>query len=131
MRQPPLVYVAGPYTGRSTHDASGYHAIDRHIGIAREACAWLINHGLYFFSPHLNSAHFEVITPSVPPATWYDLDQRILEACDVMLVVEGWRESSGTLKEIAFCKDRGIPVYFMEEKEDREAILKLRKGTDQ
>lgn len=118
----PLVYVAGPYTGK-THDADAYHAIDYNIGVAREAAAWLVKNGLYFFCPHLNSAHFEVITPDVPPDVWYALDIRILRHCDAMLVVGNWRASSGTMNEIAFCAEVNIPVFDYNDDMQRAALL--------
>lgn len=109
--------------GQSAHDTSGYHAIDRNISVAREAAAWVVNHGLYFFCPHLNSAHFEVIAPDVKPDFWYALDFRILRFCDALLVVGDWQKSKGTIAEIAYCRQWNIPVYFFDNEDDRKVLL--------
>jgi hypothetical protein len=34
-----------------------------------------------------------------------------LEACEAVLLCPGWRKSSGTLAEIEFAKEKGIPVF--------------------
>lgn len=109
----PLVYIAGPYIGKAQHhDYRSYGEIDANINRARTFAAWLTDHGLYFFCPHLNSAHFEVITPNAPPEYWYALDFRILSHCDAMYVLRGWEDSKGTIAEIAYCREKGIPVFF-------------------
>lgn len=110
-----LVYVAGPYTAPEGHNHRGYHTTDRYIGVAREASAWLAENGIGYYCPHLNSAHFEVITPDVKPAFWYEMDFLILEHCDAMLVLPGYQESKGTLEEIRFCRDHHIPTFFFNE----------------
>ena len=101
-----LVYIAGPYSGPD------YLAIDRNIAAAREAAAWLAEHGIGFFCPHLNSAHFEVVTPRVEPEFWYALDLRLLEACDALLFLEGWQQSKGAKGELDFAAARIMPVFF-------------------
>ncbi len=121
----PLVYIAGPYMGKASHDAGGYHDIEYNIGVARRAAAWAVKNGLYFICPHLNSCHFEVIVPEVGFLFWYELDIRLLSHCDAMLVVGDWESSSGTKKELAFCEANGIPIYFFDRSEDQARLLAL------
>ena len=68
-----FVYIAGPYSGR-THDYNSYNEIEINISKAREAAKFLAENGIPFFCPHANSAHFEVITPSVGLDYWYKMD---------------------------------------------------------
>lgn len=90
-----LLYIAGPYG-----DKGGYLAIDRNIAQAREAAAWCVQNGFGFLCPHLNSAHFEAITPDIPVSFWYEMDLRLMDVCDAMLILPGWENSTGTQKEI-------------------------------
>lgn len=84
-----IVYIAGPYNGPD------YHRIEENIGQARKAAAFLAENGIGFFCPHLNSAHFEVITPNVGEAYWREMDLKFLPMCDAMLMLDRWEESSG------------------------------------
>ena len=102
----PLVYVAGPYG-----DVGGYINIDRNIAVAREACKWLAENGFYFLCPHMNSAHFEVITPEVTVEHWYAQDIRLLDACDAMLLVGDWGKSRGVGKEVAYAFANKMPIF--------------------
>jgi hypothetical protein len=118
-----VVYLAGPYTG-PTHDHRSYLAIERHIMQAREAAAWCVQQGYGFFCPHLHSAHFECITPDAPPEYWYALDLRFLPVCDAVLLLPGWEQSQGALREKAEAERLGLPV-FTDRTCLRQAVLPL------
>ncbi len=105
------IYIAGPYTGR-THDYQSYFEIHRHITDALEAARELAELGYGFFCPHAHSAHFEVIAPSVKPAYWYELDNHFLEACDAILMLPGWADSTGAVAEGKLARTKGIPVFY-------------------
>ena len=110
------VYIAGPYMDSDKfHDFRGYHEIDRNIARAREAAAFLANNGVPYFCPHLNSAHFEVITPDVKPEYWYQMDIELLKPASAILLLEGWEKSSGTCKEIIVAYGLPIPVFYPDE----------------
>ena len=108
-----FVYIAGPYTG-PTHDAHSYLAIDANIGRARYAASRLANAGVPYFCPHLNSAHFEVITPDVKPNFWYDLDMTILRFSSALLLIYGWEGSKGACMERDEAVRLGIPCFGIE-----------------
>jgi nucleoside 2-deoxyribosyltransferase len=114
----PLCYVAGPYG-----DAGGWVAIDKNIGVAREASIWLVKQGFFFLCPHLNSAHFEHLTPEATIAHWYAQDLRLMEMCDVMIVCGKWQTSKGVGKELQVAKEKGMPVFdFTTEKGQAELL---------
>lgn len=106
----PLVYIAGPYTGPK-HNPNDYLAIDRNIARAREAAAELAQANIAFFCPHTHSAHFQAITPSVPPEFWYELDILFLRQATHVLLLEGWASSRGTLREVDLAHELRIPVF--------------------
>lgn len=106
-------YIAGPYRAKGTQeqDWTTYEGIDKNISDARAMAARLALDGIPFFCPHLNSAHFEVITPDVPPEFWLDLDLRILRHASALMLITNWRESSGACAELQFAQDLKMPVY--------------------
>ena len=103
----PIIYCAGPYT------ASSHEAIKENINIAEKASLKLWKKGWVVITPHLNCAHFE---------RYYDDDLTeqmiiegelvILKRCDAMFVLKGWEKSKGTLKEIEFCKENNITIFY-------------------
>ena len=99
------VYIAGAYT------AADYLGVEDNIAAARRVAAQLASKGIGFFCPHMNSAHFEAITPDVPPDFWYELDLRFLDACDALLLIEGWEDSKGSRAEKEHAEKRGMPVF--------------------
>lgn len=109
------VYIAGPYRGKTTHDARGYFEIDANINRARKAAATLARLGIPFFCPHLNSAHFEVIAPDVQPAYWLEMDMIFVDLASVLWILEGWEDSQGTLGEIERAKEKKQPVFYPHE----------------
>jgi nucleoside 2-deoxyribosyltransferase len=110
-----LIYIAGPYG-----DKGGYLAIDANIAKAREAAAWCAERGIGYFCPHLNSAHFEAITPDVPVSYWYELDIELLRKCDAILMLDGWRQSTGSKAEKAEACRLDMPVFLWPDREDLE-----------
>ena len=108
-----FIYVAGPYRGKTAtaHNWTVYSDIDANINEARRWAIKLAGDGIPYFCPHLNSAHFEVITPEVPPNYWLEMDLEILRHAWGILLVPGWRESSGSRTELDFARDKGLNRY--------------------
>ena len=104
-----LVYIAGKYSG------DDYLEIDVNIAKAREAAAWCARHGIGFFAPHLNSAHFEVVTPTVDPEFWYQLDLEFLQRCQAILLLDGWEESHGARHEAELADQIGMPRFIWDD----------------
>ena len=42
---------------------------------------------------------------------WLAADMEMLSRCDAMIATEGWESSEGTMKEVDFCFDHGIPFF--------------------
>ena len=107
-----FVYIAGPYQHEGKHDYSVYEEIDRNISNARKWAARLATEGIPYFSPHMNSAHMEVITPSVSPGFWVGLDNTILQHAAAILLLDGWQSSEGARHERIYALDRRIPTFY-------------------
>lgn len=106
-----FVFISGRYG-----DYDGYLAIESRIGRAREHAAQLARAGIPYFSPHLNSAHFEVVVPDVPVEFWLRLDRAFLHRAAAVLVITFEAGlSAGTVNDVKEARERGIPVYYTEE----------------
>ncbi len=95
----PLVYIAGPYTHpdpvQNTHEV---------IRVAAE----LVDKGLVTpFVPHLTLL-WHLVDPR-PLDFWYEYDVAMLARCDALLRLPG--DSTGADREVAFAKERGLPVF--------------------
>lgn len=100
-----LVYVAGPYTAKDGR------SVDDNIEAARAVAVKLWEKGHAVICPHQNTANFELDCK----ATYEDYlrgDLVMLARCDAIVMVEGWEDSAGAVKELAFARDVDMPVYF-------------------
>lgn len=100
-----FVYIAGPYRAATTQDISGY------IYMAARALKRLAEMGVGGFCPHLNSAHFETYTPTVPASYWLEMDMHFLDACDAILMLPGSTRSEGAIQERARAEASSIPIF--------------------
>lgn len=105
-----VVYIAGAYG-----DKDGYLAIDRNIMAVRETAARLANWRIGFMAPHLNAAHFEAILPDVPVEFWYEMDIRLMRACDALIVLGDPSMSKGFMRELSVWEETGKPVFYNDE----------------
>ena len=111
MRNNQFVYIAGPYSGK-THDHQSYNEIDANITRAREAAKFLAIHGVPFYCPHTNAAHFEVIVPDLPIEYWYAMDNVFLDLSSALFLVEGWQNSAGTKEEMQRARRSGKHIFY-------------------
>ena len=111
-----FVYIAGAYRSlkgaNGGHDYNSYTDIDAHINIARWWAKQLAESNIPMFCPHLNSAHFEVIAPSVQPDYWYRMDLVILSHASAIFMIPNWEVSKGATIELACATKWGIPDYY-------------------
>ena len=122
-----VLYIAGPYTGQY-HDYRSYCDIDAHINEARKAAIWCANAGVLYFSPHLHSAHMEVIVPHVPAAYWYRLDLVLAGACQGILLLPHWEQSVGALAEREHFVTHGKRLFCFPQ--DQARVLAWAKGEE-
>ncbi|SRR6266705_1397177 len=98
----PVVYVAGPFRAANSWE------VEQNIRRAETLALEVWRLGAAAICPHANTRFYQ---GAAPDAVWLDGDLEILRRCDAVLLVTGWRTSSGTHAEIAEAFDCGIPVF--------------------
>jgi Domain of unknown function (DUF1937) len=106
-----IIYLACPYS----------HP-DINIRIARfraanEAAFSLIQKGRIVYSPISHSHSIEAVTKHVQATEyWLSFDEAFMDVCSELVVLKlpGWKESKGVTHEIAYFKQQGKPVSYME-----------------
>lgn len=103
---PPLLYVAGAYCGD----------VSANISKAEEVSIALIRNGWHVFTPHKNTAGYEQYEDgTLSKTTWIEMDLNILSRCNVLFVMNNWKSSIGTQKEIHFASVHDIQTVFEDE----------------
>lgn len=112
-----MIYLASVYSLNATTDSKEHCAIreDRYQMVMKKT-AELLKDGLYVFSPIVH-CHPMSNTYGMPKEFdfWMELDTHYISRCDELWVymMEGWKESKGVTKEIAFAKCNGIPIKYI------------------
>jgi len=96
-----LIYIAGPYTAA--------HPVDRHAHVerARAAAREVATAGAMPITPHLLSAGIECAWPE---QWWADATLDVLAACDAMVLLPGWQDSRGCVRELAYAEAAGVEL---------------------
>lgn len=98
------VYLAGPITptaGRS---------VAENIASAARTLDYLTRRRIAAIAPQLTAA--VPMLDEVPYEDWMAVDFVLVKASRAVLALPGWDTSPGTLREIKFAREHGIPVYF-------------------
>ena len=98
-----VVYVAGPFRGTSHWQQE--QNVRNAEAMALEV--WKLGH--VALCPHTNTRFFQ---GELPDDAWLIGDIELLKRCDVLLVCEGWRDSKGTLAEIACAQLNDLTVLY-------------------
>ena len=100
----PVVYVAGPYR------AATRERIAENIAEARAVAVSTARLGWFPLCPHTNTAHFD---DDLPGQDQFFLDGTLalMERCDAVVLVRGWRYSEGTLGEVHRARELGMPIF--------------------
>ena len=98
-----VVYIAGPYRGRTPWDVETNIRKAEAIGleVARMGFMPLIPHTMTRFFDKQCTSHF-----------WIEGTLELLARCDAMIVLPGWENSDGTKGEIALAEKRNIPYFW-------------------
>lgn len=95
-----LIYLAGKYSGD----------IDGNIAAARKIAVQLWEDGYYVICPHLNTAHFETDC-EVDYETYLRGDFAIIERVDAVVLLPGWKDSKGAVREREHAQKHSVPVF--------------------
>ena len=97
-----LVYVAGPYRGRSESE------VFANIVAARAVAARIWELGMVAVCPHLNTAF---MGGTVQDSTFLKGDIELMLRCDAVFAMHGHERSQGAKREIDTAKEQDMPVF--------------------
>ena len=104
-----LIYVAGPYAAPDS--AGEFDNIMR----ARAKGQELIHAGYAVIIPHLNSMFMHVTREQIMP-----VDLEIINRCDAIYLLKGWKQSKGAVREWKRALALGLELYIEGAKEPPE-----------
>ncbi len=105
-------YISNPYNG--TDDQRNLRA-----KIAAEVSGKLLKRGVHAWSPivhnHAMMSHYSDFTLEERRTLILNFDFSLLLASKGMIVltIDGWKESYGVGKEIEICKEKAIPILYL------------------
>ena len=102
-----LIYLAGPIRPK------GEQTLEGNLKVAKDIAMELWKMGHVVICPHANTDLEEGIWDNESNGVdWIAGDLKIIARCDAVVVCPDWQESKGTLAEIDFADEHGIPVYY-------------------
>jgi hypothetical protein len=90
-----LVYISGPYS------ADSHNKIWENINAARAVAAKYWKLGYAVICPHQNTLFMDGIVPNSHDV-FLNGDLKMIESCDAVIMLPGWKESAGASKERDF-----------------------------
>ncbi len=97
-----LVYVAGPYRGKTAWE------VECNIQRARELGAEVAELGAYPVIPHSNTSHFDGLASD---ELWLEGTLELMRRCDAVIFHPEWKRSSGSRAERAEAERLGLPCF--------------------
>ena len=104
-----ILYISGPYS------AGNGRTVAENIAVARKYAVAAANAGWMPFTPHLNTAGFEVDCPEISNDDWIEGDVAILRllprARAAVLLLPGWEQSKGARLERDWAIHLNLEVF--------------------
>jgi len=100
-----LVFISGPY-----RDPRGEWYITQNIQRAMRVGREIALLGGFPVIPHGNTAHMG--GTDIPDSFWLDGDIVLMQRCDAVLFMNGWRHSAGALDEHMEAGLYGLPIFY-------------------
>lgn len=101
-----LLYIAGPYRGKSEDEVA------RNMAQATLLGANLCKSGHFAVCPHaMTNAYLLATELEVDDQFWIDMTLAMMECCDAVVLAPGWSESAGTHGEMARAVEMGKPIW--------------------
>ena len=105
----PILYISGPYS------AGNGRSVEDNIAVARAHAVAAARRGWMPFTPHLNTAHFEIDCPEISNDDWIEGDLAILRllprANAAVLMLPGWEGSRGARLERDWAIHLNLEVF--------------------
>jgi hypothetical protein len=97
------VYVAGPYAAATRWEE------EQHVRRAEAVGYEVARRGAYPVIPHTNTR--PLFSDLHDADWWYAATLAELRTCDAVVLVPGWRQSTGATREKEAAEQAGIPVF--------------------
>ena len=97
-----VAYVAGPYRAKTIYETT------QNIEAAKRLAVKLWKKGYAVICPHTNSA---LMDGACADSVFLDGGLELLRRSDFVVLLDGWKDSSGTIKEVELANELDIPVY--------------------
>ena len=105
----PILYISGPYSAGNGRTVADNIAVARRYAVAAANAGWMP------FTPHLNTAGFEIDCPEISHQEWLDGDLAILRALSqagvAVLLLPGWEQSKGARLERDWAIHLNLEVF--------------------
>ena len=105
----PILYLSGPYSPGNGRSVTDNIAVARRYAVAAAKAGWMP------FTPHLNTAGFEIDCPEISHEEWLDGDIAILRllprARAAVLLLPGWEQSKGARLERDWAIHLNLEVF--------------------
>ena len=106
----PLVYLAGPYSPKSTEFGRMLAEVNANIARADELGRKLLALGVAVIVPHKNTRHWDA-DPNLTYERFLAMDEVLIKRCDGIVLLPGWEDSKGALREKALATKLGLPIF--------------------
>ena len=99
-----LAYIAGSYRN------SNAKVVIENIRHAEKYAIKYWRLGYAVICPHLNTTFFDSLDSPIADETWLKGDIEILKRCDVIVLIPGWKKSSGAREEMKTALQVGLAI---------------------
>jgi hypothetical protein len=99
-----LIYIAGKFSGSTRTNVENNIMAAVRVGIE------VAKLGGMPVIPHANTAHPDFSIVQVY-SFWIEGTTELMRRCDAVMLVDGWRESSGASGEVVEAEELGLPVF--------------------
>ena len=118
-----MVFIAGPYFGDGR-----YETIEANIKEAERYAIALANRGIFFFCPHIHTAHFGYKAKNKDGENYYKaLDFVYLRMCKGILMMPRFKESSGAGDELEWSERNGLKIFYPKSPDDKEVFDEIER----
>jgi hypothetical protein len=114
-----LVYVAGPYTAKTPEGDEDHETTAERMRLFNLCMAKMIELGIKATSPLMNHMVRQYTKLPGDWKYWGAFSTVMLGKCSymVVLMIDGWKESTGVQAEISIATESNIPIIYVDPKE--------------
>ena len=111
-----LIYIAGPFAAKTRWKQ------EQQIREAEEVALMVAEYGHVPVCPHTMYRFFDG-TCSV--SFWYRATMELLERCDAIVMIDGWKDSTGAVDEQGWAEENKMPICDLEEEAFADFVDRL------